>query len=210
MPAADPFAIFSSSKPMPESSSSQPVVLVLAAGRGERFAASGARVHKLEALLAGQRVLDHVLNAVRQSGLPHHVVHAGDVQAAEGGLAGMGDSIAVGVRATSGAAGWMILPGDLPLIQPQTLQAIASAPPCAVLIPRFRGQRGHPVRFAASCGPELMKLQGNTGAAPVVRAQAAIDMIATVDLDDAGIITDIDTLGDLQHAEALLMQRIGH
>ncbi len=104
----------------------------------------------------------------------------------------------------------MILPGDLPLIQAHTLRAIAEAPPCAVLVPRYRGQRGHPVRFAASCGPELMKLQGNTGAAPVVRAQTAIYLIATVDLDDAGIITDIDTQGDLQRAEALLMQRIGH
>jgi hypothetical protein len=32
-----------------------PVVIVLAAGRGERFAASGGTVHKLQALLAGKR-----------------------------------------------------------------------------------------------------------------------------------------------------------
>ncbi|MGH8803408.1 MAG: NTP transferase domain-containing protein, partial [Polaromonas sp.] len=53
--------------------SSLPVVIVLAAGRGERFAASGGQVHKLDALLAGKRVLDHVLDAVRASGLPCHV-----------------------------------------------------------------------------------------------------------------------------------------
>ena len=193
---------------MHKSNQPPPTVLILAAGRGERFAASGARVHKLDALLAGQRVLDHVLAAVRQSGLPHHVVRAADVQVPDGSsVSGMGDSIAAGVRATSGAAGWMILPGDLPLIQPRTLRAIAAAPACAVLVPRYEGQRGHPVRFAASCGPALMKLQGNQGAAPVVRAQAALDLIATLDLDDAGIITDIDTLDDLRCAEALLQQR---
>ncbi|MGH6625834.1 MAG: nucleotidyltransferase family protein, partial [Burkholderiaceae bacterium] len=36
---------------------SSPVVLVLASGRGERFAASGGTVHKLQALLRGQPVL---------------------------------------------------------------------------------------------------------------------------------------------------------
>ena len=192
---------------MPKPDHLPPTVLVLAAGRGERFTASGARVHKLDALLAGQRVLDHVLAAVRLSGLPHHVVRAADVKAADGGAAGMGDSIAAGVRATAGAAGWMILPGDLPLIQASTLRAIACAPPCLVLVPRYNGQRGHPVRFAAHCGPDLMKLRGNEGAAQVIRAQTAIDLIATVDLDDAGVITDVDTLDDLQHAEALLQQR---
>ena len=194
---------------MPEPRFPQPVVIVLAAGRGERFTASGAKVHKLEAMLAGQRVLDHVLNAVRQSGLPHHVVRASDVRTASGEPAGMSDSIAAGVRATPGSPGWMILPGDLPLIQAQTLQCIAGSPPCPVLIPRYEGQRGHPVRFAADCGPALAKLQGNEGAASVVRAQAAMSLIATVDLDDAGIITDIDTLEDLQRAEVLLILRTG-
>jgi molybdenum cofactor cytidylyltransferase len=96
------------------------------------------------------------------------------------------------------------LPGDLPLIQPSTLLAIAQAPACAVVVPRYNGQRGHPVRFAAGCGPALMNLEGNDGAAPVVRAQAALNSIATLDLDDAGIVTDIDTQGDLRRAEARL------
>ena len=91
-------------------SSTDPVVLVLAAGRGERFSASGGTVHKLQALLAGKRVIDHVLDAVKASGLPYHVVDA------DASRPGMGDSIAAGVRATAGASGWLILPADLPLI----------------------------------------------------------------------------------------------
>lgn len=188
--------------------SPSPTVIVLAAGRGERFAASGAGVHKLDALLAGRRVLEHVLDAVRQSGLRCHIVRAADVRPADGSaLGGMGDSIATGVRATPDAAGWMILPGDLPLIQASTLIAIASAPLCGVLVPRYQGQRGHPVRFDARCGPELAKLHGNMGADRVLRAQAAIYSIATMDLDDAGIVTDIDTLDDLRSAEIMLAQR---
>ena len=181
-----------------------PVVIVLAAGRGERFAASGGTVHKLDALLAGKRVMDHVLDAVRASGLAHHVVRP---DAHESAGAGMGDSIAAGVRATPAASAWLILPADLPLIRSDTLRAIAFAPPCGVTVPRYHGEQGHPVRFDAVCGPDLLSLKGNSGAAPVLRAQAAINSIAFVDVDDAGVVTDIDTLEALQRAETLLSER---
>ena len=104
-------------------------------------------------------------------------------------------------------AGWLILPGDLPLIRSETLRAIALAPPSAVTVPMYQGQRGHPVRFAAGCGPELLRLQGNNGAAPVLRSQAAMNSVAFMDLDDVGIVTDIDTLDDLARAESLLAQQ---
>src|SRR5215213_8982752 len=96
-----------------------PVVLVLASGRGERFIASGGSGSKLQALLAGKPVLEHTLAAVRASGLPFHVEDAGHP--------GMADSIAAAVRATPDAGGWLVLPGDLPLISPQSLRAVASA-----------------------------------------------------------------------------------
>ena len=178
-----------------------PVVIVLAAGRGERFAASGGQVHKLEALLAGKRVLDHVLAAVQASGLPSYVVHA------DASRPGMGDSIAAGVRATADAPGWLILPGDLPLLRGETLRAIALAPPAAVTQPQYQGQRGHPVRFAAACGPQLLELKGNQGAAQIVRAQAAMHSVAVMEVDDRGCVTDIDTLDDLLRAEQWLAQQ---
>ena len=181
-----------------------PVVFVLAAGRGERFVASGGTVHKLNALLAGKRVIDHVLDAVRASGLAHHVVRP---DAHESAGAGMGDSIAAGVRATPDASSWLILPADLPLIRSDTLRTIACAPPCGVTVPRYHGEQGHPVRFDAVCGPDLLNLKGNSGAAPVLRAQAAINSIAFVDVDDAGVVTDIDTLEGLHRAETLLSER---
>lgn len=182
--------------------SALPTVLVLASGRGARFAASGGTVHKLQADLAGKPVLQHTLDAVRASGLPWHVEDMGH--------AGMGDSIAAAVRATSataGAAGWLILPGDLPLVQPDTLRRIASAAPSPVLVPVHQGQRGHPVRFAAECGPELMDLKGEKGAVQVLLAYAAMNLVAFLALDDVGIVTDIDTLDDLRRAHAVLAGR---
>nr|HRM00151.1 NTP transferase domain-containing protein [Acidovorax sp.] len=64
----------------------RPHVLVLASGKGQRFAASGGTVHKLRAPLCGLTVLEHTLAAVRASGLPWHLEDAGHP--------GMGDSIA--------------------------------------------------------------------------------------------------------------------
>ena len=180
-----------------------PVVIVLAAGRGERFAASGGTTHKLQALLAGKRVIDHVLDAVKASGLACHVVDADPTRP------GMGDSIAAGVKATSSATAWLILPADLPLISPTTLCDIAFAPPCAITVPMYQGQRGHPVRFGVECATELRNLHGNQGAAQLIRAQAATDSIAFLDVDDLGCVFDVDTLGDLARAEVLLLGRQG-
>ena len=172
-----------------------PTVLVLAAGRGERFAASGGAVHKLQALLAGKPVLQHVLDAVAASGLPVYVVRA------DPSRPGMGDSIAAGVRATAGAHGWLVLPGDLPLVRPATLRAVAHAlREHDVVAPAYGGQRGHPVGFAAGCGDALMALSGEQGAVALVKARG----ITLVDVDDPGVVTDVDTLDDLRAAESLM------
>jgi molybdenum cofactor cytidylyltransferase len=167
-----------------------PVVLVLASGRGERFTASGGQGPKLQALLAGRPVLEHTLEAVRASGLAFHVEDAGHP--------GMGDSIAAAVRATRDAAGWLVLPGDLPLVRPATLQAVARALALhAAVVPVWRGTRGHPVGFAAACRDALEALSGPRGAAPVLRAHAAYEL----PVEDEGIAIDIDTVDALAQAE---------
>lgn len=171
----------------------RPIVVVLASGRGERFLASGGGTHKLKALLAGKPVLQHTLDAVRASGLPWHLEDAGHP--------GMGDSIAAAVRATPGANGWLMVLGDLPLVQSATLRAVAAAlTHHDVVIPTFNGQRGHPVGFSAKCRDQLLNLQGNQGAALVARSYSAIE----IEVNDIGVVTDIDTIEDLERAQALL------
>lgn len=174
-----------------------PVVLVLASGRGERFIASGGTTHKLQALLHGKPVLQHTLDAVRASGLPWHLEDAGHP--------GMGDSIAAAVRATRAAAGWLILPADLPLIQAATLLQVAEAlgqAEASLVVPYYQGQRGHPVAFAAACRDDLLALRGDQGAAAVLRAQAALNRVVHLPVQDIGCVTDIDTLQDLQRVES--------
>lgn len=172
---------------------SGPTVIVLAGGRGERFAASGGSSHKLQAQLLGKTVLRHTLDAVRASALPWHLEDSGQP--------GMGDSIAAAVRSTAQANGWLILPADLPLIQSDTLHAVATAlQHYAVVVPTYRGQRGHPVGFSAGCREALLALKGDHGAAAVVRSHPAFELA----VNDAGCVTDIDTLDDLQLAERLM------
>ena len=147
-------------------------------------------------------MLEHTLDAVRASGLPWHLEDAGHP--------GMGDSIAAAVRATADAPGWLVLPGDLPLIRPETLCTMAAAladPDCAVAMPVYKGERGHPVGFAAACLPSLLALTGEQGAASVVRAQAQQGRVRQVKVDDEGTVTDIDTVQDLERAAQLLAAR---
>jgi molybdenum cofactor cytidylyltransferase len=120
----------------------------------------------------------------------------------------MGDSIAAAVRATANADGWLVLPGDLPLIQAATLRQVAQAlQDHPVVVPVFQtpgGPRGHPVGFGRSCGAALLALKGNQGAAPVLRSFGATELI----VNDVGTVTDIDTLQDLERASALLAGRM--
>jgi molybdenum cofactor cytidylyltransferase len=174
-----------------------PVVLVLASGRGERFIASGGQGSKLQAPLAGQPVLAHTLAAVRASGLAWHVEDAGHP--------GMGDSIAAAVRATRDAGGWLVLPGDLPLLQPQTLRAVAAALAThEVVVPTCGGERGHPVGFARACRDALLALSGPVGAGRIVKERAAAGQLHLLPVDDRGICTDIDTVQDLAAVERRL------
>lgn len=184
----------------------EPIVIVLAAGRGERFRASGGHTDKLNSLLAGRRVRDRVLDAVRASGLPWHIVERADT--AHLASPGMGDSIACGVRATPDAAGWLILPADLPLIEADTLRAVAKhlrqAPGHGVVVPHYKGERGHPVGFSAGCGLELMALTGDEGARKVLQAHAPLALA----VQDPGCVLDVDTVERLAQAEALFHSRL--
>ena len=203
---------------------SPPVVIVLAAGAGSRFRAGS---HKLAApLRSGQPVLAATLTRAIATGLEVVVVTtealadlarssiaARDVlvvpDAGEDSGFGMGHSIAAGVGARAHAGGWLILPGDLPLVRPDSLMrvALAVAAGYGVVLPTHRRQQGHPVGFGPQCRDALLRLGGAQGAAPIAREQKAAGRALEMELDDPGIVADIDTLADLARAERLLAGR---
>jgi molybdenum cofactor cytidylyltransferase len=110
---------------------------------------------------------------------------------------GMGHSISAGVAVRPHAAGWLVLPGDMPLVQPSTLVAVARLlDDHAVVYAQHRGKRGHPVGFARELYSELLALGGDEGARRLVARYPAFG----VELDDPGILIDIDTADDLESA----------
>jgi molybdenum cofactor cytidylyltransferase len=178
-------------------------VIILAAGRGERFLASGGMTHKLDAPLCGKPVLDYAVQAARDSGLPWYLARPAAA------TPGMGDTIAMAVKATAGAPGWLILPGDLPLARPASLARVARAlARHAVVVPSWRGRPGHPVGFRRECLPELTRLSGDAGAAAVVRARRLEGGVRDLPLNDSGIVFDVDTVEDLRAAERRLKTRM--
>lgn len=184
-------------------------VIVLAAGRGERFKAAGGTQHKLDALLQGKTVREHVLSAVQASGLPWHMVTPEHTQHLP--QAGMADSIACGVAATRHADGWLILPADLPLIRADTLSFMAKVlheaqephVACDVVVPFYQQQRGHPVGFSKKCLPDLLQLQGDQGASAVVAKHKSWHVV----VNDVGCVTDVDTPALLEAAHQWLKAR---
>jgi molybdenum cofactor cytidylyltransferase len=189
----------------------RPVIIVLAAGRGSRFAGDS---HKLAQAFGSSTVLGSSLRNAVASQLPVAVVttaalaplagqHVAQrdiiIVTEEQAARGMGHSISCGVGERSGAPGWLILPGDMPLVKPDTLLAVAQGlEQHPVAYPQHRGQRGHPVGFSAELYSELTMLTGDDGARRIVmRYPAHVE-----ETDDAGVLLDIDTVADLAAARS--------
>ena len=113
------------------------------------------------------------------------------------------------MRQTQTAPGWLILPGDLPLITAASLQAVAQALRRAgAVVPSYQGRRGHPVGFSADCRDALLQLCGREGARDVLQAMQHRGELLQLELDDVGSVMDVDTLEQLAQAETLLQQRL--
>ncbi len=194
----------------------RPTIVVPAAGRGSRF---GGPQHKLAQPFEGSTVLGTTIRHAIETQLPVVVVTTAalaplvssllatrDVIVLSAGEAarGMGYSIAAGVAERSGSAGWIVLPGDMPLVRPGTLLAIATAlEQHPVVYAQHRGRRGHPVGFSAELYSELMQLDGDDGARRVVARYPAHGE----ELDDPGVLMDVDTPAELAALAALAQQR---
>lgn len=194
------------------------VGILLAAGRGVRFDPSGMQSKLLEPATRGPHLgaplavaaartlradVDDLIAVVAPAtDEPTRRLHGClrsegcrlvfNPRAAEG----QASSIKAGVAATDDAAGWIIALADMPAIPPGAASRIAQALRGGALsaAPTFRGRRGHPVGFAAALLPELVALAGDTGA----RAVLARHPPHCFDVDDAGVLYDVDTRRDLE------------
>ena len=110
---------------------------------------------------------------------------------------GMGESLKTGIAATQGADGWIVALADMPFIRPATHLGIARALQRGAVIaaPAYRGERGHPVGLSGRFRDELLSLEGDAGARFILKRHA--EQIHLVEVDDPGVLKDIDTPQDL-------------
>jgi molybdenum cofactor cytidylyltransferase len=184
------------------------VAIVPAAGKSERF--GGA---KLLADVRGEPLLNHTIRCLLDGGVRRVVVVVPPVSAMMVPLfadprvktainadpeRGMFSSIQAGA---SGAVGdlLLILPGDMPFVRPATVTALLEAVQETGLAvsPRHQGRRGHPIALPGRLRAAILAAKADTTLSAVLAADgiARID----IDVDDAGILRDVDTKDDIGH-----------
>lgn len=174
--------------------------IVLAAGSGTRFGSD-----KRLARLGEATLLEHTLKTVAPCFEERVLVlRAGDealgqrfaadwriVIAAEAAR-GMGHSLAAAMDCSTGWDGTVIALADMPFVRAATYAALRAAlAPDKLVVPYYRRQRGNPVGIGSDYFAELARLQGDQGARLLLQTHAA--SVLRLDLEDPGILRDIDT-----------------
>jgi molybdenum cofactor cytidylyltransferase len=108
-------------------------------------------------------------------------------------------SLVAGLREADrpGVRGLLVVPVDAPLIRAPTIATLLrefSAANAPIVRARHQGRHGHPVIFARALFDELRAADPQLGARAVLRAHA--QAINNVDVDDPGVLGDIDTPED--------------
>jgi molybdenum cofactor cytidylyltransferase len=187
------------------------VGVVTAAGSAERFGGK-----KLLTLIDGEPLLDHTIDALLEGGVTEVIVVVGKdaraelerdvnamldprVRAVENHdpSRGMFSSIQEGVAQAQGDA-ILVMPGDMPFVSPETVRAVIAAyeRKPSIVSPRYRGKRGHPVALPGFLRDEIRA--ATTGATLHDVIHAHTDIRIDVDVDDAGVIRDVDRPEDLE------------
>ncbi len=111
---------------------------------------------------------------------------------------GMSTSVQAGLAAVCpDASAVLFVLGDQPELRARHIHALLQAfvrTPADILFPSFGGQRGNPVLFSRRTFPDLHALRGDQGGRALI-ASGRYPTLA-VEMDDAGILIDIDTPED--------------
>ncbi len=187
-----------------------PLVAVLAAGSARRFGGG-----KLDAMLAGKRVGQWVLDAVGSAGLAPGIIVVGQDMpqfACDSGwrlvtnpkaLDGLGTSIAAAAsQALAQGKPLLVLLADMPLVTPDHIGGLVRAGKSAATA-WPQGRAGVPALIGMSLLPQAAALAGDAGAGILLSGDTSV---ARVDADPA-LLIDVDEAADLARAEDLLSQR---
>jgi molybdenum cofactor cytidylyltransferase len=174
--------------------------------------------------LGDRAVLRHTIDALCQAGVHEIVVVRGpDPGRYAAALANSGarlvqnetpgsemaDSVRLGLGQVDRAAfsGILVCLADHPLVLAETCMTMLRLhrlSPGKIIIPAFRGRRGHPCLFPASIISDIFT---TTSLRDIVRRDP--ERLLVVEVEDEGVILDMDTEADYQKAVELYQARAG-
>lgn len=199
--------------------------VVLAAGMSRRMAAAGP---KQLLRIAGKPLLEHALESIHAAGVSDIVLVLGaEANAIQAQIPlhgvrvalnpdyqqGMGTSLRTGLGALSSAArAALVVLADQPFVQPETLKRLIAfheqssheQSRVQIILPLYRGFRGNPVLLDRSVFAEVRGLSGDVGCRAIFGSHT--EGIHKVEVDDPGILLDIDTEDDLARVSEIRPQ----
>lgn len=110
------------------------------------------------------------------------------------------EHLAAEIDAASIPGPLLITPADIPGIAPQSIRRLLAAYPAPekVIVPTYRGKRGHPLLLAPELISELRHLDPEVGLKQIRERYEVLE----VAVDDRGILGDIDTPADYERFRA--------
>lgn len=179
--------------------------IILAAGNSKRFGSA----KMLYPLASGVPMLGVTINIYKQ--VFEHVnvvVQTGDedirlmVEAAGANVIrcddaerGMSLSLISAIKAHADSERWLIALGDMPYVSPSTLLLMLNEQN-DIVAPRHESRIGNPVIFSYRFKSQLLRLSGDKGGRSIIQDNR--QSLGLVDVDDAGVLHDIDVPGDIK------------
>ena len=108
---------------------------------------------------------------------------------------GMASSLRKGISALGDETDACLIGlGDTPLLNRATIASIIKAYKNyqnKIVVPFYKGKKGHPILITKDFFPELLAVQGDIGARTVLKNHW--EEVLRLDVEDAGVIIDLDT-----------------
>jgi molybdenum cofactor cytidylyltransferase len=197
-------------RPAPRAGASAPkapkiAAIVLAAGRSSRMAPA----NKLFVEIDGKTMLARAVEAATKSQAAETIVVVGnDASRAKAALSGvrtienpgyatgLASSVRAGIAAVpADCDGAVVLLGDMPLVTAahvdRLIAAFAPIEGRAICVAAHGGKRGNPVLWGREFFAEILALDGDQGARPVMRKHE--ERLCEVPMQDDGVLIDLDT-----------------
>jgi molybdenum cofactor cytidylyltransferase len=188
--------------------------VILAGGYSSR-----ARAFKMELLLNGKAILQHVIEVFlpickriivvcgyqqeRVVALTEKYGEQVEVVYNEDYPKGMFSSVKKGIKQVNSPR-FFLTPGDYPLISLQICKSLLEHRGDFVK-PSYQHKGGHPILLPYSCIDEILGESDNSNLKDYLQRQ----IIHYVEVEEEGVLIDVDTREDLTHAMRIRQLRIG-